>query len=153
MYLEADTRHDVTHIYTATCTGAAETSWQAEQAVRLYLQTYTYRAFLSISVILLIFGLYFNEKNQILNIKMGWEKVIKMKNCISRYYPSYFPWFHANAHTNLIFTGLSPYTAQPSRVILSHLSFLSVCCLCDCRATATLYIRSHNRELGSQYNS
>ena len=33
MYLEADTRHDVTHVYTATCTGAAETSWQAEQAV------------------------------------------------------------------------------------------------------------------------
>ena len=84
MYLEADTRHDVTHVYTATCTGAAETSWQAEQAVRLYLQTYTYRAFLSISVIPFIFGLYFNEKTQILNIKMGREKVIKLKNCISR---------------------------------------------------------------------
>ena len=39
MYLEADTRHDVTNVYTATCTGAAETSWQAEQAVRLYMQT------------------------------------------------------------------------------------------------------------------
>ena len=39
MYLEADTRHDVTNVYTATGTGAAETSWQAEQAVRLYLQT------------------------------------------------------------------------------------------------------------------
>ena len=24
MYLEADTRHDVTNVYTATCTGAAE---------------------------------------------------------------------------------------------------------------------------------
>ena len=64
MYLEADTRHDVTHIYTATCTGAAETSWQAEQAVRLYLQTYTYRAFLSISLIPFKFGLYFNQKNK-----------------------------------------------------------------------------------------
>ena len=86
MYLEADTRHDVTHVYTATCTGAAETSWQAEQAVRLYLQTYMYRAFLSISLILLIFGLYFNEKTQILNIKMQRENVIKLKNCISRRY-------------------------------------------------------------------
>ena len=64
MYLEADTRHDVTHVYTATCTGAAETNWQAEQAVRLYLQTYTYRAFLSISLIPFIFGLYFSHSSQ-----------------------------------------------------------------------------------------
>ena len=101
MYLEADTRHDVTHIYTATCTGAAETSWQAEQAVRLYLQTYMHRAFLSISVILLIFGLCFNEKTQILNIKMRRENVIKFKNCFSR---SYFLIiilliFHVSIHT------------------------------------------------------
>ena len=36
MYLEADTTPDVTNVYTATCTGAADlqwTNWQAGQAV------------------------------------------------------------------------------------------------------------------------
>ena len=64
MYLEADTKPNVTNVYTATCTGAAEPSWQAEQAVCLYLQSYIYRAFLSISVIPFIFGLYFSHSSQ-----------------------------------------------------------------------------------------
>ena len=63
MYLEADTRHDVTHDYTATCTGAAETSWQAEQtgcpSVSANIHT-----FLSISLILFIFGLYFSHSSK-----------------------------------------------------------------------------------------
>ena len=61
LYWEADTRYDVTNVYTATCTVAAD---QHNNLVQwAFNKTVPYRTFLSISVILLIFGLYYNQKN------------------------------------------------------------------------------------------